>query len=70
MKDKNAPILQLLDRDVVTEIVDSAGTSFKKPWYGQLMTGPQLIAYFIQMNIWIFVAFAFCNIFIKKSDYN
>lgn len=53
MEDKNAPILQLVDRDVVTEIVDSAGASFKKPWYGQLMTGPQLIAYFIQMNIWM-----------------
>lgn len=53
MADKNAPIFQLIDRDVVTDIVDSGGKSFKKPWYGQLMTGPQLIAYFIQINTWM-----------------
>jgi asparagine synthase (glutamine-hydrolysing) len=24
-----------------------------KPWYGQLMAGPQLLAYFIQLNYWM-----------------
>ncbi len=53
MKNKNAPIYQLINKQKVTEIVESGGNSFKKPWYGQLMTGPQLIAYFIQINTWM-----------------
>ena len=24
-----------------------------KPWFGQLMAGPQLMAYFIQINYWM-----------------
>lgn len=53
LKDKTSPILQLVDIDKVTEIVESGGASFKKPWYGQLMTGPQLIAYLIQIDTWM-----------------
>lgn len=53
LEDKASPVLQLIDKDVVEKIVDSAGTYFKKPWYGQLMTGPQLIAYLIQVNEWL-----------------
>jgi len=53
LSNENAPIYQLVDKEKVTEIVDSGGKSFKKPWYGQLMAGPQLIAYFIQLNLWM-----------------
>ncbi len=53
MSDNNAPIYQLINKDKVTEIVETGGKAFKKPWYGQLMTGPQLIAYLIQLNIWM-----------------
>jgi len=53
LSDKNSPILQLIDYEEVTEIVETGGKSIKRPWYGQLMTGPQLIAYLIQMNIWM-----------------
>lgn len=53
MSDDNAPIFQLIDREKAVEIAESGGKAFKKPWYGQLMTGPQLIAYFIQLNIWM-----------------
>lgn len=53
MEDKNAPIYQLINKNKVKEIVETGGSSFKKPWYGQLMTGPQLIAYFIQINTWM-----------------
>lgn len=53
LKDKDSPILQLIDIDKVTEIVETGGASFKKPWYGQLMTGPQLIAYLVQVNTWM-----------------
>ena len=38
MKDKEAPINNLLNRDYILEILESNGTSFKRPWFGQLMT--------------------------------
>lgn len=53
LKDNSSPILQIIDREKVNEIVDTGGQSFKKPWFGQLMTGPQLIAYLIQIDIWM-----------------
>ncbi|MDQ2085537.1 asparagine synthase (glutamine-hydrolyzing) [Herbivorax sp. ANBcel31] len=53
LSNKNAPIFELVDRQKLTEIVETGGKAFKKPWYGQLMTGPQLIAYFIQINTWM-----------------
>ncbi len=53
LNDSSSPILQLIDREKVNEIVDTGGQSFKKPWFGQLMTGPQLIAYLIQIDIWM-----------------
>jgi len=53
LNDKNSPILNLIDINVVNEIVESGGTSFNKPWFGQLMTGPQLIAYLIQLDTWM-----------------
>lgn len=53
LNDKTSPILDIINLDKVTEIVDTEGKSYKKPWYGQLMTGPQLIAYLIQINTWL-----------------
>lgn len=53
LDDPNSPILQLIDLPVVREIVKTGGESYKKPWYGQLMTGPQLIAYLIQVDTWL-----------------
>jgi asparagine synthase (glutamine-hydrolysing) len=53
LQDKTSPILQLIDKNKVSEIVKTGGETFKKPWFGQLMTGPQLIAFLIQLNIWM-----------------
>ncbi|MBP2243047.1 asparagine synthase (glutamine-hydrolyzing) [Cytobacillus eiseniae] len=53
LNNKNAPILELISKQKVQDIIDSNGSSFKVPWYGQLMTGPQLIAHLSQMNIWL-----------------
>lgn len=38
MKDKNAPINHLLNRDVILDILNTDGKSFTRPWFGQLMT--------------------------------
>ena len=53
LEDKSSPIHQIIDYDFVSNIVDTGGESFKEPWYGQLMTGPQVIAYLIQLNNWM-----------------
>lgn len=26
---------------------------YGKPWFGQLMAGPQMLAYFLQVNAWM-----------------
>jgi asparagine synthase (glutamine-hydrolysing) len=53
LNDSTSPILQLIDIEKVSEIVETGGISFKTPWFGQLMTGPQLIAYLIQLDTWL-----------------
>jgi asparagine synthase (glutamine-hydrolysing) len=53
LEQQSSPILQLFSKQKVKEIIDSNGASFKTPWFGQLMTGPQLLAYFIQLNSWL-----------------
>jgi len=53
IKDKNAPINNLLNRDYILEILETNGNAFTRPWFGQLMTGPQLMAYIIQINMWL-----------------
>lgn len=53
MKDKNAPINSLLNRDYILQILNSDGSAFSRPWFGQLMTGPQLMAYLCQVNMWL-----------------
>ncbi len=53
MKNDNAPIYSLLDKNYITEIINTDGKAFTRPWFGQLMTGPQLMAYLIQVNMWL-----------------
>ena len=38
MQNPNAPINDLLNRDYILEILDTNGSSFSRPWFGQLMT--------------------------------
>lgn len=50
---KSSPINEIIDYKTVKKIIDTQGQSHTSPWYGQLMTGPQLIAYLIQVNMWL-----------------
>ena len=38
MNDKNAPINNLLNREYILEILETNGSAFTRPWFGQLMT--------------------------------
>ena len=53
MEDKNAPINDLLNREYILNILETDGKAFTRPWFGQLMTGPQLMAYLCQVNMWL-----------------
>ena len=53
MKDSNAPINNLLNRKYILDILETEGKAFTRPWFGQLMTGPQLMAYLCQVNMWL-----------------
>lgn len=48
----NEPINQLLDKEKSLNFVNSK-MNHTNPWYGQLMAGPQLIAYMLQVNYWM-----------------
>lgn len=50
--DHNSPILPLLDEQKVQAFL-KAPAEYGKPWFGQLMAGPQLLAYMIQVNEWL-----------------
>jgi len=47
MKDNNAPINNILNRDYILEILNTDGSAFSRPWFGQLM------AYLCQVNMWL-----------------
>jgi len=53
LDDTGSPIVQLINKQKVKEIIDSDGKALSVPWYGQLMTGPQLMAYLIQVDTWM-----------------
>ena len=47
---QNAPLFTIVKRDAVQQLMTA---DVREPWYGQLMTTPQTIAYFVQMNYWL-----------------
>lgn len=49
----NAPINNLLDKKYILDILNTDEKAFARPWFGQLMTGPQLMAYLCQVNMWL-----------------
>ncbi|KPU42731.1 asparagine synthetase [glutamine-hydrolyzing] 3 [Oxobacter pfennigii] len=53
INDSTSPILQLIDKNKLNDIINSDGSYHVRPWYGQLLRGPQQIAYFIQINEWM-----------------
>lgn len=50
MDDPQAPIHQLVRKEALEELLHSEQAW---PWYGQLMKGPQTIAYMLQINFWL-----------------
>ncbi|UWP60182.1 asparagine synthase (glutamine-hydrolyzing) [Ruminococcus gauvreauii] len=52
MSDSNAPLTALIDRKKAEAFIQTP-SDYGRPFYGQLMAGPQLIAYLLQINYWL-----------------
>lgn len=48
----SSPIRTLLDTKKVRAFLDSP-SDYGKPWYGQLMAGPQMLAFMLQVEYWL-----------------
>ena len=44
-----SPLLALIDKEKTMQFLNQEG-DYGKPWYGQLMAGPQMIAYLLQIH--------------------
>ena len=48
----DCPLHEFVDKNKVAVFCEQA-KDLGKPWYGQLMAGPQLVAYYLQILYWI-----------------
>ncbi len=53
LDDPSSPLLPLIDVAKIREIAASPDASSNFPWFGQLMSGPQLFAYLSQIDYWL-----------------
>ena len=49
----DAPIHSLVDTQTLEDGLLRDAGDYGRPWFGQLMAGPQMIAYLIELNIWM-----------------
>lgn len=52
LRDSSQPIHKLLSEETVKGLLNQ-NFDYGKPWFGQLMAGPQLLAYLLQINFWL-----------------
>lgn len=52
LADGNSPLLSLVDSKKLSAFCYNP-KDLGKPWFGQLMAGPQLMAYYLQINDWM-----------------
>ncbi len=52
IENPSSPLLQFVNKDKLSQLMNARDIGFNKPWFGQLMNGPQLFAYLIQVNSW------------------
>lgn len=52
LSDENNILFQLFNKDKLYELAFEKGDSMVHPWFGQLMMGPQFIAYLYSIYLW------------------
>ncbi|MGM9924001.1 MAG: asparagine synthase (glutamine-hydrolyzing) [Bacillus sp. (in: firmicutes)] len=49
---RDSALHEFFKKDQLQALIASKGASFQIPWFGQLMSGPQLLAHLAQMDMW------------------
>lgn len=52
LSDSSSPLTELIDREKTAAFLQCP-SDYGRPFYGQLMAGPQLLAYLLQVNYWL-----------------
>lgn len=52
MNDGSSPLTQFIDKKKLDSFLHTP-SDYGKPWYGQLMAGPQTLAYLLMINDWL-----------------
>ncbi|MCA1030999.1 asparagine synthase (glutamine-hydrolyzing) [Bacillus timonensis] len=52
LSNKDSALFEFFNEKKLRDIVESEGKAFQVPWFGQLMTGPQLLAHLAQIHVW------------------
>ncbi len=52
IEDNTSPLLKIIDKKKLEAFMLSV-KDYGAPWYGQLMAGPQMLAYLIQIDYWL-----------------
>ena len=52
LADKGCPLYEMLNTKKLEELMENPD-ALSEPWYGQLMKGPQVLAYVVQIYYWI-----------------
>ena len=50
--DSNSALRDIIDKEKLSSFIKSP-KDYGKPWYGQLMAGPQMLAYVLQIGYWL-----------------
>ncbi|RTE03087.1 asparagine synthase (glutamine-hydrolyzing) [Paenibacillus whitsoniae] len=53
LDDSSSPLLPFIDVNKIRALASSDSNEFNLPWFGQLMTGPQMFAYLAQVDYWL-----------------
>ncbi|MCD9022751.1 asparagine synthase (glutamine-hydrolyzing) [Cohnella silvisoli] len=53
LDDPNCPLLPFINETKIRELAATSDANSHLPWFGQLMSGPQLFAYLLQMEFWL-----------------
>ena len=52
LSNKGSMLHEFFNKEQLEHLILTKGASFQIPWFGQLMSGPQLLAHLVQMDIW------------------
>ena len=55
LSDSSSPVLAIIDVKKTQRFIDMMllNPNLSRPWFGQLMAGPQMLAYVLQLNYWL-----------------